>query len=150
MNSVEMNKIFKQVFVCFPSFKNWYDELPSKAQTYEVWTRALATANYVDCLEVLDQWTSGSAKPPAGFEREQTIYKLAAAARDIAAERDRRAANERTLAQADRSRYQPLPWDRSMKAAYTKILTRLDDYKEGRMTWSEYQDWCKQCASEMS
>lgn len=149
MNSYEIGKLFNQLFVCFPSFKTWYNELASKDQTYQVWTKNLSTVNFVDCLEVLDNWTSGKSKPPAGFEREQTIYKLAAAAREIQLERDRWANNEKILAQADRKKYEPIKFDTSMKAAYEKILTRLPSYKAGEMTWDEWVEWCSKCALEV-
>lgn len=149
MNSVEQGKLFNAIFAYFPTFRTWYQELPTRDQTYAIWSKALAEVNYIDCLQVLDDWTSGKAKPPAGFEREQTIYKLAAAARDIQAERDRWAQNEKTLAQADRKQYTPLKFDKSMNDAYAKILTRLDEHKAGAMTDAEWKEWCAKCASEM-
>jgi hypothetical protein len=149
MTSEQVAKIIERVFVCFPSFRAWFDELGSRNQTYGEWTKALSYADYVDCLAVIDDWTSGRARPPAGFERDQTIYKLSKEAKDRAAERDRRAEGERIRARVDRASYQPLRFDASMSAAYAKILSRLGEYKAGQMDWPQWQQWCKTCSEEM-
>ena len=122
MTSEQVGKIIERVFVCFPSFRAWFDGLGSRNETYDEWTKALSYAEYIDCLQVIDDWTSGRAEPPVGFERDQMIYKLAKEAKDFAAQRDSRAEGERIRARVDRSSYQPLRFDDSMSAAYAKIL----------------------------
>lgn len=149
MTSEQVGKIIERVFVCFPSFRAWFDELGSRSQTYSEWTKALAFADYVDCLAVIDDWTSGRLKPPAGFERDQTIYKLAKEAKDRTAERERKAQGEQIRAKVDRKSYQPIRFDSSMSAAYAKILTRLPEYQAKRMSWADWQQWCLDCAKEM-
>lgn len=150
MNSVEVSKLLRSVFVCYPTFKNWFDELPSKNETYQQWTKVLAGAEYAVCLGVLDDWTTGRLEVPAGFQREQMIYRLAKEAKDRVAERARRAESEQLRASVTRESYVPLPrFEGSMKEAYEKILSRLPEFKAGRMTVQQWNDWCKQCAHEL-
>ena len=150
MNSQEISKLIGRVFVCYPSFKTWFDELPSRNQTYEQWVKVLAGAEYAVCLGVLDDWTTGRLEVPAGFQREQTIYRLAKEAKDRVAERARRAESEQLRASVTRESYVPLPrFEGSMKAAYEKILSRLPEYKNGSMNYQQWQAWCKQCSEEL-
>jgi hypothetical protein len=151
MQTSECTKILNRLFVLFPSFQGWFEDLPHRRETWIEWERALSTADYVDCLEVLDGWTSGRAKPPAGFERDQTVYRLAREARDIQFDRIRKQQAEAVRNAATRREdYKPLPrFAGGMKAAYDKILTRLPEYKAGGMNWPEWQQWCEKCAKEL-
>jgi hypothetical protein len=153
MNRDETTKLINRVFVLFPSFKTWFDELPSRNATGKAWMDALGAVDYVDALAVLDAWATGKQKPPAGFERDQTIYRLAANARELANLRHRReqAAQEVSAdVKARRAAYKPLPrFAGSMKAAYDKILTRIPEYKAGQMTSEQWSEWCYQCAKEV-
>lgn len=152
MNRDETTKLINRVFVLFPSFKSWFDELPTRNATGKAWMDALGAVDYVDGLAVLDAWSSGKQKPPAGFERDQTIYRLAANARELANLRHRReqaALDVSTDVKARRAAYEPLPrFAGKAKDAYDKILSRKHEYQDGLMTGEQWVEWCKQCAEE--
>jgi hypothetical protein len=154
MNRDETTKLINRVFVLFPSFKSWFDELPSRNATGKAWMDALGAVDYVDALAVLDAWATGKQKPPAGFERDQTIYRLAANARELANLRHRReqAAQEVSVdVKARRAAYEALPrFSGSAKKAYDKILSRKHEYEDGKMTGVEWVEWCKVCAEEVA
>jgi len=150
MQATEATKVINRVFVLFPSFRRWFEDLPNRRETWLAWEHALLTANYGDCLAVLDNWTTGRSSPPAGFERDQTVYKLAREARDAYHDKLRKEQQEAAREAASRREsYKPLPaFSGTMKVAYDRILTRLPEYKAGNMTFSQWQQWCAECAQE--
>ena len=95
MNATESKKLFETLFTAFPQFADWFAGIRDRSATMAVWKETLSQVEFQDCMDVVAYWTSGRETFPAAYERDQTIYKLASAARSKVGERLRRRESER-------------------------------------------------------
>lgn len=96
MTNDEFTKFASRLFVAFPGLWEWLQSnSPDPRATQEVWRETLRPYSYLECLDVLECWTSGKLKPFEAYERDKVhLIIRAIIARNRDNEAKRRASRE--------------------------------------------------------
>ena len=78
MTNDEYNVWAKRLFVCFPSLEDWLQKTTSPIETQKVWRRCLEPYSLAECMQVVDEWSTGAREPFAAYERDHVHLRVRA------------------------------------------------------------------------
>ena len=82
MTREETQAILKILGTSFPQFGDMVHALRYPGETMRTYREALEQVPFLTAKEVIADWASGKAAPPAAYERDQTVAKLCRECRD--------------------------------------------------------------------
>lgn len=145
MTDTEFAKWSTRLFVAFPSLWEWLNKnSPSPKETQALWRKTLAGYTLAECDAVLDDWSSGAAKPFEAYERDKVhliVRSMVALKRDRAAKRKSLAENSAPYMQKRRGEFDlaAVLGDSSMVAALLELRPVHRRMLDGEVSEADYE-----------
>jgi hypothetical protein len=138
----EFSQFAKRLFVSFPGLWEWLQSnSPDPKATQEVWRETLRPYTFIECLDVLEAWTTGKLKPFEAYERDKVHLII----RSIASRnRDQRAKKEFARNEAKVIKNKTAFDVPGVLEAYKKGREVYEAYKKGEIGVEERDRRCRE------
>lgn len=144
MTDQEFEKWSKRLFVAFPSLWSWLqDNSPSPKETQAIWRETLRPYTFIECLQVVADWSDGTLKMIEAYERDKVHLHVAAI---VGLRRDREHRRRKTAEDQDayrNARRGPLDitrrLDGDMRKAFERLRPEHRKMLDGDITPGDYE-----------
>lgn len=152
MTREETQAILGILGTSFPQFGDMVHALRHPTETLRTYRDALEQVSFLTAKEVIADWASGKATPPAAYERDQTVAKLCRECRDRQSKQLQKVTHreevevDRNEVAKRRAAYQPVSgW---LGNCYRRFLEKAELVKSGRMDRGEYLRFVDEVVAE--